>query len=219
MVEIIPGIIEHNWPAIREKLEKLEGITKEVHLDVSDGYLTPNKTWRNAADLASVSGFKIELHLMITRPWENIEEWLSLAVGAVVVHYEAFKKDSPTKEVIEIFFRKLKSSGKKSILAFSIDTPWEKGEEMIQLVDEVMLMAITPGYSGQTFETAVLKKIESFHKSYPNHTIEVDGGVRPEVIGDLIRAGASRFVSTSYLWKEKGPGEAIEKYKQAINRG
>jgi len=85
----------------------------------------------------------------------------------------------------------------------------------LESVDTVLVMTISSGFSGTPFLPQVLPKIRKIHEEYPNLPIEVDGGIGKETAPLVIENGATRLVSTSYLfWKNKDRiAEAIEELK------
>lgn len=213
MIEIIPGILEREWDEIEKKINIIAGLTEWVHIDVSDGRFTPNVTWDEPRDLSKIKEEpKIEIHLMTSQPDEQIDKWLDSLVGRIIIHYES--KFSDIKGLIQ----RIKGIGREIVIAFNPTTPWQGSEEILALVDGVLFLAVSPGYSGQEFNKTVLEKISSLRASYPNIVIEVDGGVRPPLIKDLLASGATRFVSTSYVFSAGNPKEAIREYQEEIKK-
>jgi ribulose-phosphate 3-epimerase len=74
---------------------------------------------------------------------------------------------------------------------------------ILPLVDEVMLMAVNPGKSGQTFDPSIIQKIKALDYTRKKHglkyIISVDGGINPETAKLCWAAGANLLVSGSYL--------------------
>ncbi|MFH1078040.1 MAG: ribulose-phosphate 3-epimerase, partial [Patescibacteria group bacterium] len=69
MSELIPAILVHDAPSFHSRLKLMEGVATTVHLDVMDGAFVPNRTWFDAAVLASLqTPMRFELHLMVADP-------------------------------------------------------------------------------------------------------------------------------------------------------
>lgn len=218
MIELIPGVIEHDWKVVEQKAKNFENLVDWVHIDVSDGKFTPNKIWNNPQDLENIeTSLNIEVHLMIERPWEVIDEWLKTKAKRFIFHFESLRGGGLSNEEIKELFKKVKDSGKEAILAFNISTPWQDGKEAIPFTNGVLLMPITPGYSGQEFQGEVFEKISSLSEEFPSLIIEIDGGVKPGLVEKLVSAGANRFVSTSYI-QEGDINERIGEYKKVISQ-
>src|SRR3546814_10042594 len=62
-------------------------------------------------------------------------------------------------------------------------------------------MSVNPGFGGQGFIHSTLRKIERVRErieaSGKSIRLEVDGGVQPDNIADIARAGADTFVAGS----------------------
>jgi ribulose-phosphate 3-epimerase len=80
-------------------------------------------------------------------------------------------------------------------------------------VDMVLLMSVNPGYGGQAFIGSVLEKIKAL-RQWMNELgldtdIEVDGGIYPENVQQVIDAGANIIVAGSAVFGADDPREAI----------
>jgi ribulose-phosphate 3-epimerase len=77
-------------------------------------------------------------------------------------------------------------------------------------VDVILLMSVNPGFGGQKFIPATLKKLEQVRKliddsGYPIQ-LEVDGGVGIGNIREIADAGADMFVAGSAIF---GSGDYV----------
>jgi len=91
---------------------------------------------------------------------------------------------------------------------------------ILEEIDLVLLMSVNPGFGGQSFIPATLKKIERLRKVVDqNHyalEIEVDGGVKVDNIGEVSRAGGDIFVLGTGIFKTKDYRETIRQLRQEI---
>ena len=55
-----------------------------------------------------------------------------------------------------------------------------------------------------------LEKIAALRAKFPNATIEVDGGVTPDVARAVKKAGADTITSDHFIWSAEDPGRAYE---------
>ena len=67
-------------------------------------------------------------------------------------------------------------------------------------------MTITAGFSGQAFVNVHTKKIKALREK-TKAPIEVDGGVTDQTLRLARNAGANRFVTTSFLFKNDPLGQ------------
>ena len=47
--EIIPGILEKDWPSIEIKIQQVLPFAKAIHIDLIDGKFAPNTTFLDPA--------------------------------------------------------------------------------------------------------------------------------------------------------------------------
>lgn len=91
--------------------------------------------------------------------------------------------------------------------------------EYENLYDYVQVMGIEKvGFQGQPFDARAIELVRHVHEQYPELAIQVDGGVSEDTIPDLIRAGATRLVVGSAIWKSEDPAAEIEKLKGIADR-
>jgi ribulose-phosphate 3-epimerase len=204
-VQIIPAIIGADFGEIREKLSQLEGHAPWVSLDVIDGRFAPQKSWGNPADLKEVRGqVKIEVHLMVEEPENQLREWLEVA-DRVMVHYES---TDHLAEVLEA----IKSSPSQVGLALLVPTPLEVVVPYMELVDVVQLMGIAQiGSQGQPFAPETFTRLKVLREGWPNVKIEIDGGVSEQNIEALAAAGADYLIAGSAIWRSPDPLAALNK--------
>lgn len=67
-----------------------------------------------------------------------------------------------------------------------------------------------------TFLPDMIDKISDLRKIKPELNIEVDGGIVPDTIGLVDRAGANMFVSGSYIVKSNSVRESISNLKRIV---
>lgn len=212
MTEIIPAIIAKNFRELKKKIKKVERYCDWVQLDIIDGKFAPNFTWQEPKDLKKIkTNLKIEVHLMIENPSETAEKWLKNGAKRVIFHWESLGK-KPKEEFLKIKEKARKLKGEVGI-ALNLETPWQKIEKLIPQLDMVLLMAVHPGFSGQSFSEEVLLKIKSLRQKYFNVKIGVDGGINLKTGKKCLEAGADILVSGSYLFESKNIGKAIKKLK------
>ena len=85
-------------------------------------------------------------------------------------------------------------------------------------MDHVLVMSVNPGFGGQSFIPGSLEKIrhlkqirERYNQSF---RIEVDGGVGPDNVTELVRAGAEILVAGTSIFHTPDPAQAVRAMKQ-----
>ncbi len=102
-------------------------------------------------------------------------------------------------------------------VALNPSTPPEALLPLLPDVDEILVMAVEPGFAGSAFDPSVIEKVRRIRalveRVKPGLPIEVDGAVSSQTIPSLARAGASRFVGgTSGLFL----GQDLEEDARAL---
>jgi len=83
-------------------------------------------------------------------------------------------------------------------------------------LDCILVMTIKAGQSGQMFNPKYLKKVEMLKQVQHDIGIEVDGGINDQTILKARKAGANRFVSTSFLFSNSNPQKQYEMLKEIL---
>ncbi len=228
MATIVPAILTQSREDLDAKLAALAGIATDVQVDVVDGVFASPATWPyvgtgNFEQLFAADGtipqfenFHIEVDLMVQQPEEVAGSWLAAGATRILAHLESttYMPHLVTDMKVKYGHEKGFASDFLSFgLALNVDSDIQLLEPYIEDIDYVQFMGIQNiGKQGEPFATAVLNKIEVFHKKYPDMPIQVDGGVNLESTPLLLRAGASRLVVGSGLWKTPNLKEAYEKF-------
>lgn len=97
-MRVIPAINCPDFICLKEKLEKAAEFSSWVQLDIADGKFTAHKTWNNPKELKQFvinnlqSAINIEVHLMVEKPEEVIEDWVKAGAKRLIIHFEAIEK-------------------------------------------------------------------------------------------------------------------------------
>ncbi len=107
-------------------------------------------------------------------------------------------------------------------LTLNLETPIDAVEPYLDQVDDVMLMSIRPGWSGQTLNPDVYARVEGVRELIDRggHQVEleVDGGVKLDNAKRVVEAGATVLVSASGIFREPDPADAARRLAE-IARG
>ena len=172
-----------------------------IHLDVMDGDFVPNLTFgpKFISDIRKYTEKIFDVHLMINRVDKFLQDYIDAGSDIITFHIEV-------NENIESNLNYIKSKNLKCGLAIKPNTSWDNIMPFINLLDQVLVMTVEPGFGGQSFMNNQLIKVEEIKKLSNDHTLDldigVDGGV-DNVTGPLcINAGANILVAGSYLFKQ-----------------
>lgn len=201
---IIPGIIAKTQNELNENLSKVKDFSEFVQLDIINETFVPNSSLDFDFD---VSGYNIgfEAHLMISNPMEWIDNnWRK--VNTIIVHFESINNP-------EDVIRFVKDKGKKIGIALNPDTSIHDVKAYLDDIDQLLILAVNPGFYGSKFLPETINKIKEARKIKPKLDIEVDGGITPDTIKLVHDAGANMFVSGSYILKSNDVKKAIDTLK------
>ncbi len=77
-------------------------------------------------------------------------------------------------------------------------------------------MTVEPGFGGQKFMAPMMPKVEALRLKFPTLNIEVDGGIGPENIDVLAKAGANMIVAGSSVFDSKDIARTIKVMHDAV---
>jgi ribulose-phosphate 3-epimerase len=211
MIELAPSILSADFARLGEEAQAVvEGGATVLHVDIMDGHFVPNLTIGPpvVASLRKVTQVPLDCHLMIERPDAFIPAFAEAGVNWISVHQEACVHLDRTLRLIA-------SHGCKPGVVINPATPVHTLDEVLPLVHHVLVMSVNPGFGGQSFIRASLKKIELLAKIREsrglNFRIEVDGGVHHDTIADIVRAGAEILVAGSAIFEHGSPPESAKR--------
>lgn len=194
MYSFSPSLMCMDLLKLREQVEFLNGVADFYHIDIMDGHYVPNITLSPffIESLKRVATLPLDAHLMVTRP-ETISP-LCLAAGADYVCFHAETVDARAFRLIDT----IKAAGAKPGAVFNPETGPESARYYLDRLDKVTVMTVDPGFAGQKFVRACLRKIEEFRDLKEKHgygyAIEVDGSCNAKTFHDLAAAGTEIFV-------------------------
>ena len=199
--KIAPSVLSADYANFETELKNLEASGAEyAHLDVMDGHFVPNISF-GAGVVASMrphSKMVFDCHLMVSNPEHHIEEFARAGADIISIHVEATPH-------IHGALQKIRAAGVKPSVVINPGTPVEAIKNVLNLVDQVLVMTVNPGFGGQTFLPETMDKIRELvvlrEVNQLNFDIEVDGGIDDKTIQIAREAGANVFVAGSYVFK------------------
>lgn len=175
-----------------------------LHLDIMDGNFVPNITFGPGyiKSLKAHTNIPLDVHLMIEQPERSVEEFLKCEPWVVAIHYEATRFPARLMSLI-------REHGSLSGLALNPATPLESAFDLLEYSDMVLIMSVDPGFYGQSFMPASLRRIERLRKFIDDNSlttaIQVDGGISADNIGQVVKAGANIIVAGNSIFKGGDP--------------
>ncbi|MCG8407190.1 MAG: ribulose-phosphate 3-epimerase [Phycisphaerales bacterium] len=186
-----------------------------VSLDVSDGHFVPTISFGEEVvrRTCEVTKLPVEVHLMVSRP----EDWVVRMEGCghfrMLFHIEASRRAMGVVQAID-------RQGVKPGIALNPETPVIAVEPLLPYVDNVCLMGIAPGFSGQRLLDYTFNRVADLRgridRMRSSATITVDGGVKADNASRLVEAGADILVVSSGIYGHANPAESLNEIRRIV---
>jgi ribulose-phosphate 3-epimerase len=217
LIELAPSILSADFARLAEQVRAAEqGGAALLHVDVMDGHFVPNLTVGPpvVASLRKATSLPLDVHLMIEDPDRYIPVFAEAGADWISVHQEACRHLHRTLQLI-------RSHGARVGVVLNPATPVDQLSEVLELVDYVLLMSVNPGFGGQKFIPAVLRKmpwlLEMRATRRLNFRVEIDGGVAGDTVGEIVRAGVEILVAGNAVFGKGDPAENARRLLKAAN--
>lgn len=197
MAIIVPAILEETRSGLEDKIFQVTRIpgVERIQVDFGDGEFVSHKTLA-VADMESLNpAFHWEAHLMVREP-SNFLDYQIAGFHTIILHYEAFHKE----ELIDEAAAAIKQLGMKVAVAVNPETPISVLRYFGDTIEHFTLLSVHPGLQGQEFLPQTTQRINELKTILPNAIIEVDGGIKPELVVEIAEAGATFLAVGSALF-------------------
>lgn len=212
---LAPSLLSADFGRTGEQLKELETAgVKWLHLDVMDGDFVPSISFGMPVikSLRKQTNLFFDVHMMVTEPGRYIDAMVDAGADMITVHVEACKHLHRTVQAI-------KAKGLKAGVVLNPATPLNTLDYILEDVDMVLLMSVNPGFGGQKYISAMTAKIKALKEMIDarglNIDIEIDGGVTPDNVKEILDAGANVIVAGSAVFGDH-IAEQVEKFHKAF---
>ena len=200
MIELAPSLLAADLMCLGRDVEKmLENGVDLLHFDVMDAHFVPNLSFGPAFCQAIHTRFpacRLDVHLMMDNPEKYLEVFAKAGAHTITLHQEALADPRRAMAAIRALSVRCGLSVK----------PGTKAETLLpylDMLDNILIMTVEPGFGGQKFMPEQVDKIRLLRGAGFRGDISVDGGVNLQNAPLLAQAGANILVmGTAYFGAE-----------------
>jgi ribulose-phosphate 3-epimerase len=208
---VAPSILAADFSRLGEQVAQvMDAGARVIHVDVMDGHFVPPISI-GAMVAASIEELVhgregiLDVHLMVERPEQRIEEFVAAGADTLIVHWEATPH-------VHYALGAVRDAGIKAGLSINQATAPESVMSLSGAFDQLLCMTVNPGWGGQPYIEASTAKVGRLRELLgPDVPIEVDGGIDAATARETAEAGATLFVAGSSIF---GSGDPAAAYRE-----
>ncbi len=217
---ILPAILPSDFEELEHKISLVKGLVPAVQIDICDGQLTENATWpykkhdenfeeivREERGLPHWQDIAFEIDLLVKKPEEIINDWITAGAERVIVHHSA---QPDYNQVIDLCTGRVELG-----IALVPGTDPHVLAPYLHAVSVVQCMGSTHiGKQGTEITPNIYEFISEVKKYVPEHIrIALDIGVTLENAPRLIEAGVDTLIAGSAIFGSRNVVDTLQKFK------
>ena len=206
-----PSLLGADPLCIGADVDRLKGCYDWLHLDIMDGHFVRNLSFGPAVARALRRRYPdafIDAHLMVDRLDVLLPLFIEAEVSLITVHAET------EPQLLHAVLSSIRRAGLRAGVALGPASGLERVRPVLDIVDLVLVMSVTPGFGGQrliettlerTRDLARLRAVEGYA-----YLIQMDGGINGENAGRVALAGCDVIVAGSAVFASPDPANCLD---------
>ncbi len=208
---MVPAILTDSSAELSRMVLLANQFAPFVQIDIMDGEFVPARS----IDVSDIScqplKFEWEAHLMVAHPLSLLEPFRDAGAVRVVFHVES-------KDAHSAVIARARSLGLCVGIALNPPTPVEDIEPFLGDVDDVLLLAVHPGYYGAPFVPEVMSKVSRIRALAPHVEIGVDGGIKEHNVVEIVRRGVNTVCVGSAVFSTPDPQASYRRLTSLVQQ-
>ena len=200
MIKLSPSLLAADAARLGAEVEKAVACgCDELHFDVMDGHFVPNLTFgpHILSALKKLTDVPFDVHLMLSDPLPFVDVFAKAGANIITVHAEANDCAASVERIHAL--------GLKAGVSVRPGTGAEVLRDLVHSLDRVLLMTVEPGFGGQAIQMDALKKARELRALGFQGEIEVDGGVGPANMQQVVLSGVDVLVMGTAFFNSSDP--------------
>lgn len=208
--QIAPAVLAETTEQFKQMMEKIHTLADRVHIDITDGEFAPTFTI-NASEAWWPQGWHADIHAMVARPSEYVDQLIALKADLIIFHAEV-------EEDLLPIMQKVKGAGMKVGVALQRSTVPSTVAPLIEASDHVMIFSGELGRYGGTASLMQLEKVRLIRAIKPDVEIGWDGGVTLDNAFGLTQGGVDVLNVGGTIARSADPGATYSALVAEINK-
>lgn len=207
---IAPTVLAETTDQFKQAMEKIHQLADRVHIDISDGEFAPTFSI-NPAEAWWPEGWHADIHAMVARPSEYVDQLIALKADLIIFHAEVEEDLLPV-------IQRIKSAGIKAGIALQRPTVPSTVANLIEQVDHVMIFSGDLGHYGGVASLMQLEKVRLIRALRTDVEIGWDGGITLENAFGLAQGGIDVLNVGGTIAKSADPAATYNALVSEINK-
>jgi ribulose-phosphate 3-epimerase len=211
-IVISPSLLACDWAHMADEVQRcVEADVTHLHVDIFDGVslesplaFTFGPKMVQALRDSATPGVILDLHMCVDRPQRFVKTMADAGATRFIFQFEAVKNGDEALALAKTIV----DSGMMCGVSINPETPVSELYPLLEsgVIDLVDILAVNPGFGGQSLQEAALQKVRELFDWRHAHGkarfhIMVDGGINTETAPLAIEAGADILVAGTFLFR------------------